>query len=279
MADLGLNCLRQAIGVNEVYDARQGLKAQGLKNWDIFIGMAEKHGIYLMPVGGYLGGNDWFDVGRLADSGRCLDESCAFWAAFVGHYAGHPAIWAWDLRNELLYDEQEHMIVDNPAPQGAVGKLLKEGWPEWLKVRYGSLAALNQAHGGQYARFEEVPGAVRFIEKPFDLGAYDFRCYLNDRGYLWCKRQCDTIRAAGPGQMIVSGNNGWLSPDQDLWLRTGFTIMRSRICVILSPITRTRRCRRCRGAAGIRWMAGRRGSIGSMPASACRGWTTTASRW
>jgi len=58
MADLGLNCLRQAIGVNEVFDPATGLKAEGLRNWDTFISLAEKHGIYLMPVGGYVGGND-----------------------------------------------------------------------------------------------------------------------------------------------------------------------------------------------------------------------------
>lgn len=44
MGDLGLNCLRQAIGVNEVFDAQSGLKKDGLKNWDTFIGLAEKHG-------------------------------------------------------------------------------------------------------------------------------------------------------------------------------------------------------------------------------------------
>ena len=37
MAELGLNCLRQAIGVNEVFDAKTGLKPVGLKNWDTFI--------------------------------------------------------------------------------------------------------------------------------------------------------------------------------------------------------------------------------------------------
>ena len=222
MAGLGLNCLRQAIGVNQVFDAQGGLKAQGLRNWDTFIALAEKHGVYLMPVGGYIGGGDWFDIARLADSGRCLDESCAFWKAFVGHFAGHPAIWAWDLRNELLYDDQEAMAVGGPASDGAVGRMLKDGWTDWLKVRYGSLAAMNKAFGSGYASFEEVPGSVRFVENPFDLCAYDFRCYLNGRGYQWCKRQCDTIREASPGQMIVSGNNGWLSPDQDIWLANGF---------------------------------------------------------
>ena len=86
MAELGLNCVRQAIGVNEVFDPATGLKAAGMKNWDTFIGLAEKHGVYLMPVGGYIGGNDWFDVERLADSGRQLDWDCAFWKAFAGHY-------------------------------------------------------------------------------------------------------------------------------------------------------------------------------------------------
>ena len=103
MAGLGLNCLRQAIGVNEVFDPVSGLKSAGLKNWDTFIALAEKHGIYLMPVGGYVGGNDWFDDERLADHNRALHESCSFWDAFVRHYRGHPAIWAWDLRNELHY--------------------------------------------------------------------------------------------------------------------------------------------------------------------------------
>lgn len=70
MADLGLNCLRQAIGVNRVFDPRTGLKADGMKHWDVFISLAEKHGIYLMPVGGYIGGNDWFVVKRLAEPGR-----------------------------------------------------------------------------------------------------------------------------------------------------------------------------------------------------------------
>ena len=74
MAELGLNCLRQAIGVNQVFDPKTGLKSEGMKNWDTFMGLAEKHGIYLMPVGGYLGGNDWFDMPILADSGKALGQ-------------------------------------------------------------------------------------------------------------------------------------------------------------------------------------------------------------
>ncbi len=222
MADLGLNCLRQAIGLNEVFDPNSGLKSPGLRTWDTFIGLAEKHRVYLMPVGGYLGSNDWFDVAQLADSGRALDDSCAFWEAFVGHFAGHPAIWAWDLRNELLYWTRLHMDPPGSPEEGRIEALLKDRWPQWLETRYGSLAALNRAHGANYRAFADAPGSVGFAEKPFDIGAYDFRCYLNDRGYDWCKRQCDVIRAVSPEHLIVSGNNGWLSPDQDLWLANGF---------------------------------------------------------
>lgn len=211
MADLGLNCLRQAIGVNEVFDPNHGLRSQGLKNWDTFIGLAEKHGVYLMPVGGYVGGNDWFDRHRLADNGTPLDESCAFWEAFVGHHAGHPAIWAWDLRNELGYTSKP-----------GTDELLKDAWPRWLETRYGTIATMNRTYGSAYASFADVPGSVRFIEKPFDLCAYDFRCYLNERGYGWCKRQCDVIRAVSPNHMIVSGNNGWLFPDHEPTLSNGF---------------------------------------------------------
>ena len=133
MADIGLNCLRQAIGVNEVFSAKTGLKPDGLRNWDAFIKLAEKHRIYLMPVGGYVGGNDWFDVERLADSGQSLDESCIFWEQFVSHYAGHPAIWSWDLRNELLYTNRPHMTTpDQDAAQARIDVMLKNGWAGYL---------------------------------------------------------------------------------------------------------------------------------------------------
>ena len=222
MAELGLNCLRQAIGVNEVFDVKGGLKAAGMKNWDTFIRLAEKHGIYLMPVGGYLGGNDWFDVEILADSGKSLDEACLFWEKFVGHYAGHPAIWAWDLRNELLYWNRAHMTTPGGTDELRIDSKIKDGWARWLETRYGTVAAMNKAHGASHSSFDGVPGSVEFVERPYDIGAYDFRNYLNDRGYDWCKRQCDAIRSASPDHMICSGNNGWLSPDQALFLANGF---------------------------------------------------------
>jgi len=222
MAELGLNCLRQAIGVNQVFDPATGLKAEGMRNWDTFIGLAEKHGIYLMPVGGYIGGNDWFDAERMADNGRSLDESCTFWQVFCSHYAGHPTIWAWDLRNELLYWEQEHMVVGGSRDVRGVGDMIRDAWPQWLETRYGTVAAMNRAYGSSYASFGDVPGAIKFREAPFDLCAYDFRGYLNDRGYGWCKRQCEVIRSVSPGHMICNGNNAWLTPDQDLYLANGF---------------------------------------------------------
>jgi hypothetical protein len=223
MAELGLNCLRQAIGVNEVFDPKAGLKCEGLKNWDTFIGLAEKHGVYLMPVGGYVGGNDWFDVERLADSGPALEESCAFWEAFVGHYAGHPAVWAWDLRNELLYSSKPHMVTpDSRADEAHIDALIKKDWPDYLRVRYQSLDAMNRVYRSRFASFAEVPCSLEFVEKPFDPCIYDFRNYLNERGYAWCKSQCEVIRSVSPLHLIVQGNNTWLSPDQDLFLAHGF---------------------------------------------------------
>ncbi len=222
MAETGLNCVRQAIGVNEVFDPKTGLKADGMKNWDTFIGLAEKHEIYIMPVGGYIGGNDWFDVERLADSDRQLDWDCQFWEAFCGHYNGHPAIWSWDLRNELLYWTGAHMTTPGDTKAAEIEFMLKDKWGWWLETRYGTVEAMNKVYNKSFANFDEVPGSVGFIEKPFDICAYDFRNYLNDRGYDWCRRQCDVIRSVAPAQMIVSGNNAWLSPDQDLWLANGF---------------------------------------------------------
>ncbi len=223
MAELGLNCLRQAIGTNEVFDYDRGqLKPDGMKNWDAFIALAEKYGVYLMPVGGYPRKNDWFDVELLADSGKTLDESCDFWSKFCGHYRGHPAIWAWDLRNELLYWNRPHMTTPGSPDEARVDAMLKADWPRWLAIRYGSVAAMNRAYSSNHDSFDQVPGKVAFEENPFHPRPFDFKCYLNDRGYDWCKKQCDVIRSVAPGHMICSGNNTWLSPDQDLFLANGF---------------------------------------------------------
>ncbi len=222
MSELGLNCLRQPIGVNCVYDQKTGFKAQGLRSWETFISLAEKHGIYLMPVGGYIGGNDWFDVERLADSGRQLDWDCAFWEAFCSHFRGHPAIWAWDLRNELLYWDAPHGMPPEGPSAIRIQRMLKDQWPAWLEAKYGTVDTMNRICGKSYKTFDDVPASVRFEDRPFDLLAFDFRNYLNDRGYEWCKRQCQVIRSTDPDHMICQGNNAWLSPDQDLFLANGF---------------------------------------------------------
>lgn len=222
MSGIGLNCLRQAIGVNQVYDQKSGLKSEGMRNWDTFIGLCEKHGIYLMPVGGYFGSNDWFDAEQLADDGEILDVSCKFWELFCGHYKGHPAIWSWDLRNELLYALDQHMVVEDKMNRSKTQKDLIDKWPAYLQTRYASLDGMNKAYGTSYKSFEDVPYSIGFIEKPFDLCAYDFRNYLNERGYNWCKRQVDVIRAVTPDHMVVSGNNGTFFPDMDLLLANGF---------------------------------------------------------
>jgi len=222
MADLGLNCLRQAIGCNRVFDPQTGLRAEGLRHWDVFIKLAEKHGIYLMPVGGYIGGGDWFDIARLADGDRALAESCAFWDAFSTHYAGHPAIWAWDLRNELLYSANPHFLQESGADPAGTTHAILSGWPDWLEARYGTVTAMSTWHGTSYRSFTEVPAKVDFEEAPFDPRCADVRSYLNERGFQWCKAQCDVIRDRSPQHMIVQGNNGWLSPDQDLFLANGF---------------------------------------------------------
>ena len=55
MQAFGLNVLRQPLGINQVFDARQGLKAEGMRHWQRFIALAEQYGVRVMPVGGYLG--------------------------------------------------------------------------------------------------------------------------------------------------------------------------------------------------------------------------------
>lgn len=223
MQAFGLNMVRQPIGVNHVFDAQSGLKAEGMRHWRRFIELAEQYGVRLMPVGGYLGSNDWFDAELLADDGKPLEESCLFWAAFIAEFARHPAVFAWDLRNELLYDVKDHMTVGGGDVSAAVAKLVS-GWPAYLEARYGTVAMMNAHYGcwGSYGTFAEVPTFIRFTHDPGNPIAFDFRNYFNEKGFRWSKRQVEVIRAASPGHMVCSGNNGWLFPDMDLWLANGF---------------------------------------------------------
>ena len=223
MQEYGLNMLRQPIGVNHLFDIRSGLKADGMRQWQTFIALAERYGVRLMPVGGYLGSNDWFDAEQLADDGTGLERSCAFWAAFVAEFPAHPAIFAWDIRNELLYNVTDHMTVGSKQATGASEKLLA-GWPEYLRVKYGNVAAMNETYGkwGPFTDFDSLPAFIKFHDDPGNPIAIDFRHYLNEKGYYWSKRQVEAIRAASPHHMVCSGNNGWLFPDMDLFLANGF---------------------------------------------------------
>ncbi len=223
MQAFGLNVLRQPLGINHVFDAQHGLKAEGMRHWQRFIALAAQYGVRVMPVGGYLGSNDWFDAELLADDGKPLEDSCAFWAAFVPEVAAHPAIFAWDIRNELLYDVEQHMTVGYGDASAAFANLVS-GWPAYLEARYGTVEMMNAhyAHWGSFADFASVPAFVRFQEAPGNLIAYDFRHYFNEKGYRWAKQQVEVIRAASPRHLICSGNNGWLFPDMDLWLSNGF---------------------------------------------------------
>ena len=114
-------------------------------------------------------------------------------------------------------------MVEPGSPDSLrIEEMLKDEWLDFLATKYETLDAMNTVYGSSFEAFEDVPGSVKFIEKPFDPCAADFRSYLNDRGYRWCKPQCDIIRSVSPNHMIVQGNNGWLSPDQDLFLANGF---------------------------------------------------------
>jgi len=223
MQAYGVNTLRQPIGVNHVFASTTGLKAEGMRNWERFLELAVHYDVRLMPVGGYLGSNDWFDGELLVDDGQPLADSCAFWQAFVSAFAGHPAIFAWDLRNELLYDVQQHDLVGSGAVSNAQ-EHLTAGWPAFLEARYGTVALMNDCYGrwGHFSSFTEAPTFIRFHEDPGNPVAIDFRQYLNEKGFRWSQRQVETIRAASPRHMVCSGNNGWLFPDMDLWLSNGF---------------------------------------------------------
>jgi hypothetical protein len=74
------------------------------------------------------------------------------------------------------------MVAPGSTEEQRVEAMLKDKWPWWLELRYGTIEAMNRAYNAKFASFSEVPGSIGFIEKPFDICACYFRNYLNDRG-------------------------------------------------------------------------------------------------
>ena len=126
--------------------------------------------------------------------------------ALVERYANHPAIVMWHVNNE--YGCHLHADYSDNA---------RDAFRTWLRDRYGSVAALNEAWGTdfwaqRYTSFDQVlpPRAAPYSHNPGQL--LDFRRFTSDMLLECYLMEKDIIRAAGATQPITTNFMGAFKP-------------------------------------------------------------------
>jgi beta-galactosidase len=130
--------------------------------------------------------------------------------ALADRYAQHPAVVLWHVNNE--YACHVHADYSDAAA---------DAFRDWLRSRYGDVAALNAAWGTAfwsqiYTSFDQVlpPRAAPYTPNPTQL--LDFRRFTSDAFLACYLMERDIIRAAGATQPITTNFMGAFAP-LDYW--------------------------------------------------------------
>ena len=142
------------------------------------------------------------------------EHSARIVQAMVDHLGSHPAVHSWQIDNEMCgYD---------------YGKETKKAFHAWLKEKFGSIDALNEAWGLQfwsqaYDNFEQIPlvtaalGSREAPERHHPSLLMALGTFQNNGWTEFIRTQVDIIRRALPEQLITSNMTGAIS-DMD-WFR------------------------------------------------------------
>jgi beta-galactosidase len=133
-------------------------------------------------------------------------------AALGEHYRDHPALTMWHVHNE--YGTTCHC------------DLTAEAFRAWLRRRYGSLDALNDAWttafwGQHYSDWAQIrpPRRTQYLPNPAQV--LDFRRFTSDELLAAYTEQRDVLRAATPGVPVTTNFvlGGWVPVDHARWAR------------------------------------------------------------
>ena len=124
----------------------------------------------------------------------------------AGRYGRHPAVAGWQLDNEYGC----HDTVLSYAPH------CRAAFRDWLRRRYGTVQALNEAWGTvfwsqEYAGFDEVelPAAAVTEMNPSHL--LDYRRFASDQVADYHRLQAAIVRRRSPGRFIAHNFMGFFT--------------------------------------------------------------------
>ena len=130
------------------------------------------------------------------------EHALAITRDLAARYAQHPAVRMWHIGNE--YGQLDY------------GDEAAREFRRWLREKYGTIEALNEAWGTtfwsqRYADFDEIlpPRRTPYIINPSQ--AVDFRRYSSDQLLTCYREQRDAIREAGAAQPITTNFMGFFA--------------------------------------------------------------------
>ncbi|MCK0116175.1 beta-galactosidase [Isoptericola sp. S6320L] len=139
------------------------------------------------------------------------EHALAITRDLVERYAGHPAVRMWHVGNEL--------------GQVCYGDESAAAFRRWLRARYGTVEALNEAWATtvwsqQYASFDEVLPPRRMPYHVNPSQSLDFRRYSSDQLRTLYREQRDVIRAVDPERPVTTNLMGFFAlADYWSWAR------------------------------------------------------------
>ncbi|MDP1628582.1 MAG: beta-galactosidase [Parvibaculum sp.] len=118
--------------------------------------------------------------------------------ALAEAFGQHPAVVAWQTDNEYGCHDTVLSYSDEA----------RLGFRHWLRDRYGSVAALNEAWGNvfwsmEYRSFEEIDLPAGTVTEANPAHRTDFHRYSSDQVAAFNRVQTDILRALSPGRDIL----------------------------------------------------------------------------
>ncbi|CDP54253.1 Beta-galactosidase [Devosia sp. DBB001] len=126
------------------------------------------------------------------------EESARITRLLIEHVGQHPALGGWQTDNE-------YGCHDTTC---SYSEAARQGFRTWLKARYGSIDALNEAWGNifwsmEYNDFDQVDLPLLTVTEPNPNATLDFRRYSSDQVAAFNKVQFDLLKAARPDLPVI----------------------------------------------------------------------------